>query len=110
MSVLATDETKFLHLDNLTYVGPFIMGIGGVIIVGACVMTFEARDTASKTTPWFKIPSWASSRYSKVEVHAPGAQPYCTDVKLIRCPTTELEAAKLRIKAEFIQFNEKVEY
>ncbi|KAI1295655.1 hypothetical protein HDE_05586 [Halotydeus destructor] len=30
---------------NLTYAGPVIMGLGGIVIVAACVLTFEVRDT-----------------------------------------------------------------
>ncbi|CAG2106964.1 unnamed protein product [Medioppia subpectinata] len=33
------------HLHNLTYVGPVVMGLGGIVIVAACVLTFEVRDT-----------------------------------------------------------------
>lgn len=33
------------HLLNLTYVGPVIMGLGGIVVVAACVLTFEVRDT-----------------------------------------------------------------
>ena len=39
------------HLKNLTYVGPALMGLGCVIIVAICVMTFEARDKAAKICP-----------------------------------------------------------
>ncbi|GAV06115.1 hypothetical protein RvY_16147 [Ramazzottius varieornatus] len=39
------------HLKNLTYVGPAFMGLGCVIIVAICVMTFEARDKAAKICP-----------------------------------------------------------
>ncbi|KAG1667036.1 hypothetical protein GQR58_018638 [Nymphon striatum] len=109
VTAFVVDEIKYMHLDNLTYVGPCIMGIGGVIIVGACVMTFEARDTAAKITPWFKLPSWASSRYTKVELHPPGGQTFCTDVKLLCNPTVELEVAKLRMKADLLVFRDKVQ-
>ncbi|XP_075584946.1 uncharacterized protein LOC124499994 isoform X2 [Dermatophagoides farinae] len=34
-----------LHLHNMTYVGPVIMGLGFIVIVAACVLTFEVRDT-----------------------------------------------------------------
>ncbi|KAF7488370.1 hypothetical protein SSS_05561 [Sarcoptes scabiei] len=34
-----------LHLHNLTYVGPVIMGLGGIVIIAACILTFEVRDT-----------------------------------------------------------------
>ncbi|KAH7646572.1 hypothetical protein HUG17_2110 [Dermatophagoides farinae] len=37
-------DTK-LHLHNMTYVGPVIMGLGFIVIVAACVLTFEVRDT-----------------------------------------------------------------
>lgn len=39
------DEDTQTHLHNLTYVGPVIMGLGGIVIVAACVLTFEVRDT-----------------------------------------------------------------
>ncbi|GFQ89154.1 uncharacterized protein TNCT_597991 [Trichonephila clavata] len=49
------NESKDSHLGSLTYFGPVVMGIGGFTIVAACVMTFEARDTAAKIVPiWFK--------------------------------------------------------
>ncbi|KAF6202934.1 hypothetical protein GE061_003341 [Apolygus lucorum] len=39
------------HLNNLSYAGPIVMGVGGFIVVAACVMTFEARDSAAKVVP-----------------------------------------------------------
>lgn len=45
------NETKGFHLNNLSYVGPIVMGFGGFIVVAACVMTFEARDSAAKVVP-----------------------------------------------------------
>ncbi|XP_068222402.1 uncharacterized protein [Palaemon carinicauda] len=38
-------------LNKLSYVGPIVMGFGGFVIVAACVMTFEARDSAAKIVP-----------------------------------------------------------
>ncbi|CAG0889097.1 unnamed protein product [Darwinula stevensoni] len=38
-------------LYYFTFVGPIVMGIGGFIVVAACVMTLEARDSASKIVP-----------------------------------------------------------
>ncbi|XP_050529588.1 uncharacterized protein LOC126899073 isoform X2 [Daktulosphaira vitifoliae] len=35
-------------LYKLSYAGPIVMGVGGFIVVAACVMTFEARDRAAK--------------------------------------------------------------
>lgn len=54
-TVWVKNEAKDSHLGSLTYLGPIVMGIGGFTIVAACVMTFEARDTAAKIVPiWFK--------------------------------------------------------
>lgn len=39
------DEDTKMHLHNLTYAGPVIMGLGGIVVVAACVLTFEVRDT-----------------------------------------------------------------
>ncbi|RWS31148.1 hypothetical protein B4U80_00730 [Leptotrombidium deliense] len=33
------------HIRNLTFAGPVIMGLGGIVIVAALVLTFEVRDT-----------------------------------------------------------------
>lgn len=58
-----------VKFSKLSYAGPIIMGVGGIeklhwrkyqiqvdcalgfIIVAACVMTFEARDSAAKVGP-----------------------------------------------------------
>ncbi|XP_076327351.1 uncharacterized protein LOC143234137 [Tachypleus tridentatus] len=54
-TILVTNKSRNYHLTSLTYLGPIVMGIGGFIIVAACVMTFEARDTAAKIVPvWFR--------------------------------------------------------
>ncbi|XP_015913124.1 serine-rich adhesin for platelets-like [Parasteatoda tepidariorum] len=54
-TVWVKNEAKDSNLGFLTYLGPVVMGIGGFTIVAACVMTFEARDTAAKIVPiWFK--------------------------------------------------------
>merc|ERR1719259_1443772 len=39
------------RLNNMSFAGPVVMGIGGFLIVAACVMTFEARDSATKIAP-----------------------------------------------------------
>ncbi|XP_055373298.1 uncharacterized protein DDB_G0283357 [Condylostylus longicornis] len=55
-TVRVKNESRGFHLNNLSYVGPIVMGFGGFIIVAACVMTFEARDSAAKVVPArFKI-------------------------------------------------------
>ncbi|XP_072947729.1 uncharacterized protein [Epargyreus clarus] len=50
-TVSVKDEARGFHLNNLSYAGPIVMGFGGFIVVAACVMTFEARDSAAKVTP-----------------------------------------------------------
>lgn len=53
ITVYHKDGLKDMHLSSLTYLGPVVMGVGGFIILATCVMTFEARDTASKIVPSF---------------------------------------------------------
>ncbi|EFA11373.1 hypothetical protein TcasGA2_TC011532 [Tribolium castaneum] len=50
-TVRVKNESRGFHLNNLSYAGPIIMGVGGFIVVAACVMTFEARDSAAKVVP-----------------------------------------------------------
>ncbi|CAH2091111.1 unnamed protein product [Euphydryas editha] len=50
-TISVKDESRGFHLNNLSYAGPIVMGFGGFIVVAACVMTFEARDSAAKVTP-----------------------------------------------------------
>ncbi|XP_053593773.1 uncharacterized protein LOC103580750 [Microplitis demolitor] len=51
MTVRVKNESRGFHLNNLSYAGPIVMGVGGFIVVAACVMTFEARDSAAKVVP-----------------------------------------------------------
>ncbi|XP_023230560.1 uncharacterized protein LOC111630655 [Centruroides sculpturatus] len=67
-TIWVKNESRDTHLGSLTYIGPVVMGTGGFIIVAACVMTFEARDTAAKIVPvWLRkgrnlaIPGTATS-------------------------------------------------
>ncbi|KAF5276457.1 hypothetical protein FQA39_LY06526 [Lamprigera yunnana] len=50
-TVRIKNESRGFHLNNLSYAGPIVMGVGGFIVVAACVMTFEARDSAAKVVP-----------------------------------------------------------
>ncbi|XP_001688637.2 uncharacterized protein LOC5667091 [Anopheles gambiae] len=62
-SIRVKNEHRGLHLNNLSYVGPIIMGVGGFIVVASCVMTFEARDSAAKVVPArFKLNAQGSAR------------------------------------------------
>lgn len=44
------NEHLKLHLHNLTYVGPVFMGLGGMMIVAACVLMDAALEEAPKGT------------------------------------------------------------
>ena len=44
MSTKENDEVN-ARIRNLTYAGPVLMGLGGIVIIAALVLTFEVRDT-----------------------------------------------------------------
>ncbi|XP_076337020.1 uncharacterized protein LOC143239619 [Tachypleus tridentatus] len=54
-TVSIINEHRQYHLHNLTYVGPALMGIGGIALVAACVM-FEGKDTSVKIVPSDQCP------------------------------------------------------
>ncbi|XP_022198736.2 uncharacterized protein LOC111055766 [Nilaparvata lugens] len=64
-------DTRVLHLNNLSYAGPIVMGVGGFIVVAACVMTFEARDSAAKIVP--TRPKYSSLHPHRLPKPSPGA-------------------------------------
>ena len=39
------------HLSHISFSGPVVLGIGGFLLIVACVMTLEARDNAAKIVP-----------------------------------------------------------
>nr|XP_027201553.1 putative uncharacterized protein DDB_G0277255 isoform X1 [Dermatophagoides pteronyssinus] len=43
--IMSVNNNTKSHLHNMTYVGPVIMGLGFIVIIAACVLTFEVRDT-----------------------------------------------------------------
>ncbi|XP_014608800.1 PREDICTED: uncharacterized protein LOC106789249 isoform X2 [Polistes canadensis] len=51
LTIKVKNESREFHLNNLSYAGPIVMGVGGFIVVAVCVMTFEARDSAAKVVP-----------------------------------------------------------
>ena len=40
-----------MHLSNISFSGPVVLGTGGFLVIVACVMTLEARDNAAKIVP-----------------------------------------------------------
>ncbi|XP_064486402.1 uncharacterized protein LOC135398828 [Ornithodoros turicata] len=51
VTVLQVDPNTEYHLHNLSLVGPAIMGLGGIFIVAACVLTFEVKDRPHRVVP-----------------------------------------------------------
>lgn len=49
--LIKRDRLRYYHLSNMSYVGPIVMGIGGFVILAACLMTFESREVATKIVP-----------------------------------------------------------
>lgn len=49
-TVFEMNETIRMHIHNLTYVGPVIMGLGGMLIVAACVLTFDSQEDEHNKT------------------------------------------------------------
>ncbi|XP_076318910.1 uncharacterized protein LOC143229925 [Tachypleus tridentatus] len=49
--------SRSYKLTSMTYIGPAVMGVGGIIIVATCVLVFEARDTAAKVIPLWLWPT-----------------------------------------------------
>ncbi|XP_035216886.1 uncharacterized protein LOC118190295 isoform X2 [Stegodyphus dumicola] len=47
-TVSVVNEHLKLHIHNLTYVGPVFMGLGGMLIVAACVLTFDGNEDDPK--------------------------------------------------------------
>ena len=43
--ITETEKASLTMYRNLTYAGPVIMGLGGIMVVAALVLTFEVRDT-----------------------------------------------------------------
>ncbi|KAL7048214.1 hypothetical protein ACKWTF_003266 [Chironomus riparius] len=76
-TIRVKNEQRGLHLNNLSYLGPIIMGVGGFIVVASCVMTFEARDSAAKVVPArFKLSTNSRGRNS-----GPGSRRTTTSVQ-----------------------------
>lgn len=47
-TLLVMNEALRMHIHNLTYVGPVFMGLGGMLIVAACVLTFDGQEDDAK--------------------------------------------------------------
>lgn len=50
-TIIVTNDVKYTHISNMSFVGPLVMGIGCFIMMTAYVTTFEARDRAALIPP-----------------------------------------------------------
>ncbi|XP_037024222.1 uncharacterized protein LOC119066072 isoform X2 [Bradysia coprophila] len=91
-TVRIKNESRGFHLNNLSYAGPIVMGFGGFIIVAACVMTFEARDSAAKVVPArFKLSTTRTNSSSRRTTDDSGQVNSLYTSKAVASQTNRLE-------------------
>lgn len=114
ITVKVKNESRGFHLNNLSYAGPVVMGLGGFIVVAACVMTFEARDSAAKVVPAryrFSQASTLKSSKSQRNRRSTSSQTTKWDHQLgvfrvNRSPSPSThEVSRKQLTAEFMQFS-----
>ncbi|XP_054016641.1 uncharacterized protein LOC128897031 isoform X2 [Hylaeus anthracinus] len=93
------------------------MGVGGFIVVAACVMTFEARDNAAKVVPArfrFNQPSTIKSIRNQRNRRSISSQTTKWDhqlgvFRMNRSPSPSLhEVLRKQLTAEFMQFSKEM--
>ncbi|KAK3915555.1 Transmembrane protein 200A [Frankliniella fusca] len=92
LTVQFKNESRGFHLNNLSYAGPIIMGCGGFIVVAACVMTFEARDSAAKVVP--ARPKYSGAVPAEGAAVAPAAVTSATGPGPSRSPSSRRQSAR----------------
>ncbi|XP_012271501.1 uncharacterized protein LOC105694936 [Orussus abietinus] len=114
LTVKVKNETRGFHLNNLSYAGPIVMGFGGFIVVAACVMTFEARDSAAKVVParfrHNQSTTLKSTSKSQRSRRSTSSQTTRWDHQLglfrvNRSPSPGREVARKQLTAEFVRFS-----
>ncbi|XP_011329854.1 uncharacterized protein LOC105274990 isoform X2 [Ooceraea biroi] len=118
ITVKVKNESRGFHLNNLSYAGPVVMGLGGFIVVAACVMTFEARDSAAKVVPAryrFNQASTLKSSKSQRNRRSTSSQTTKWDHQLgvfrvNRSPSPSThEVSRKQLTAEFMQFSKDLQ-
>lgn len=118
ITVKVKNESRGFHLNNLSYAGPVVMGLGGFIVVAACVMTFEARDSAAKVVPAryrFNQTSTIRSTKSQRNRRSTSSQTTKWDHQLglfrvNRSPSPSThEVSRKQLTAEFMQFSKDLQ-
>ncbi|XP_018496730.1 ankyrin repeat-containing protein kinase A [Galendromus occidentalis] len=51
ITTITVNRSLEYHLHNLSFAGPAIMGLGGICIVAACVLTFGVKDHHHRVVP-----------------------------------------------------------
>ncbi|XP_076755203.1 uncharacterized protein LOC143425987 [Xylocopa sonorina] len=117
LTIRVKNESRGFHLNNLSYAGPIVMGVGGFIVVAACVMTFEARDNAAKVVPArfrFNQTSTIKNPRNQRNRRSTSSQTTKWDHQLgvfrvNRSPSPSVhEVSRKQLTAEFMQFSKEL--
>ncbi|XP_012226676.1 uncharacterized protein [Linepithema humile] len=118
VTVNVKNESRGFHLNNLSYAGPVVMGLGGFIVVAACVMTFEARDSAAKVVPArYRFNQTSTLRTSKNQRNRRSTSSQTTKwdhqlglFRVNRSPSPSThEVSRKQLTAEFMQFSKDLQ-
>ncbi|XP_015112282.1 uncharacterized protein LOC107037957 [Diachasma alloeum] len=117
ITVKVKNESRGFHLNNLSYAGPIVMGVGGFIVVAACVMTFEARDSAAKVVPArFRFNQGSTLKYARHQRPRRSTSSQTTKwdhqlglfrVNRTPSPSTH-EISRKALTAEFVRFSKNL--
>ncbi|GLV43878.1 uncharacterized protein CBL_11542 [Carabus blaptoides fortunei] len=106
-TIRVKNESRGFHLNNLSYAGPIVMGVGGFIVVAACVMTFEARDSAAKVVPArFKLNAQAAPTPGSYPAHrTAGSQTAMSQLQRSQRHNTAPLHNRAALTQAFVQFS-----
>ncbi|KAG6797512.1 hypothetical protein HZU73_07177 [Apis mellifera caucasica] len=117
LTIKVKNESRGFHLNNLSYAGPIVMGVGGFIVVAACVMTFEARDNAAKVVPArFRFNQTSTIKNTRNQRNRRSTSSQTTKwdhqlgvFKVNRSPSPSIhEVSRKQLTAEFMQFSKEL--
>ncbi|XP_003489663.2 uncharacterized protein LOC100741224 [Bombus impatiens] len=117
LTIRVKNESRGFHLNNLSYAGPIVMGVGGFIVVAACVMTFEARDNAAKVVPArFRFNQTSTIKNTRNQRNRRSTSSQTTKwdhqlgvFKVNRSPSPSIhEVSRKQLTAEFLQFSKEL--
>ncbi|XP_043518455.1 uncharacterized protein LOC122533123 isoform X1 [Frieseomelitta varia] len=116
-TVRVKNKSRGFHLNNLSYAGPIVMGVGGFIVVAACVMTFEARDNAAKVVPArFRFNQTSTIKNTRNQRNRRSTSSQTTKwdhqlgvFKVNRSPSPSIhEVSRKQLTAEFMQISKEL--